>query len=63
MESLQGGKKIENNICESVFSTKSNGIRKKPLRNFNGLHTSHCRFVFEESRGQNRNRACKIYFK
>lgn len=27
-ESLQGEKKIENNICESVFSTRSRGIRK-----------------------------------
>lgn len=27
-ESLQGEKKIENNICESVFSTRSREIRK-----------------------------------
>ena len=53
-ESLQGEKKIENNICESVFSTRSREIRKKPLQNFKGLHTSHCRFVLEESRGKNK---------
>lgn len=35
-ESLQGEKKIENNICESVFGTRSRGIRKKPLQNFKG---------------------------
>lgn len=63
LESLQGEKKTENNICESVFGTRSRGIRKKPLQNFKGLHTSHCRFVFEESRGKDRNRACEIYFK
>ena len=36
---------------------------QEALQNFKGLHTSHCRFVFEESRGKDRNRACEIYFK
>lgn len=32
LESLQGEKKIENNICESVFGTRSRGIRKNLYR-------------------------------
>lgn len=51
-------------IYVKVYSAQeAEEYAKKPLQNFKGLHTSHCRFVFEESRGKDRNRACEIYFK
>lgn len=50
-------------IYVKVYSAQEAEEYAKPLQNFKGLHTSHCRFVLEESRGKNKNRACEIYFR